>query len=80
MGGYGVPHYEVYELGNGDGGIDLIVNVTEVDDLDEVKIALSRHWAWGSQDGPEVLTDEDGELSEWLTLRAAEKLPESKVA
>jgi hypothetical protein len=71
---------EFYELGNDDGGTDLIVNVTEVENLDEVKIYLSRHWTWGSQHGPEVLIDEDGELSEWLTLRAAEKLPESKVA
>lgn len=71
-GGLEVRGLEVCELGNDDGSTDLIVNVTEQDDLCRVTEDLASTWTWESLTGPTTVVDEDG-ASEWLTLQGAKR-------
>lgn len=62
---------ELYDLGNG----ELIVCVTDEPDTSEVMKRLSELWTWEAIQGPQIMTGEDGDVSEWLVLLGASRQP-----
>ena len=70
--GVRVQELEYYELGNGD-SLDVIVNVTDSEELSIVISDISRLYSWASIRGPEAQVDEEGIASEWLTLVGAKR-------
>lgn len=72
-GGFWVRGIEWYVLGEGD-HLEVIVNVTEVLDISEVRTRLGRHWTWASTE-TRILPGEEGEgATEWLVLNQAVRL------
>ena len=51
-------------------GGELLVDVTDHDNLSEVLDELSKKWTWDAQEGPVVHPpeEEDTESTEWLVL------------
>lgn len=67
------------DLGNG----ELIVQLDGGEDSDRVTAELGAEWEWDSEEYG-VLTDEDGTVTEWVTLHGARRkhlteLPSVKV-
>jgi hypothetical protein len=72
---------EYYELGNGEQGLELLVNVTDFEDCSEVTEQLAKTWTWDTLTGPTVIEgDENEEATEWLTLTGARRLIPLKAA
>jgi len=62
-------------------GGELLVDVTDHDNLSEVLDELSKTWTWESTEGPVVhVGDEDEEVSEWLILVGAKPKAEPQAA
>jgi hypothetical protein len=61
-----VQSLEWYVLGEGD-HLEVIVNVTEILEISEVKSRLGIYWTWESTE-TRILPDEGEGITEWLVL------------
>jgi hypothetical protein len=60
-------------LGEGD-HLEVVVNVTEVYEISEVKDHLGKLWAWDSTETRILPGDDEEGATEWLVLIGARKL------
>lgn len=70
---------EWYVLGEGDHS-EVIVNITEILEISEVKIRLGVYWTWESTE-TRILPGDEGEgVTEWLALIGTTRLVAAKAA
>jgi hypothetical protein len=62
-----------YFVLDSDDHVELIVNITEVDDTEVVNTELGRDWTWNAYQVTTVPAEEGEGPTEWMTLTGAKR-------